>query len=376
MKKVLLTFVVLQLLIPLLGLPCFAADESDTYISESGIYESARQLSEETKKFLNEIGLNEITTRSVTSLDFFGVIKTVFSSFKHAFSDCVKSIFVIVGCVLVSALASSLCSNKREEKLYHIFHPVSVLVVALSAALPLSKLIAEVTVSVQSAAVFSISAVPIMCVVCAAQGKTVTASLCSAGAVGISQMINTLFSTFFMPLSNILLALGIGASIDNSLHPERVVKVLRKYLLILLSACALLYFTVLSVRTSVSSAVDESTVKTIKFASSNFVPVIGGAISDSAAAVAASLSVTKSTIGVFGVMSVIAVFAPVFLKLFIWLAGLELSAVLSETFHLDSLKNSLKNLADALTVLVVIMFFCMVIFLINFGVLLGLRGAV
>ena len=120
MKKVLLTFVVLQLLIPLLGLPCFAADESDTYISESGIYESARQLSEETKKFLNEIGLNEITTRSVTSLDFFGVIKTVFSSFKHAFSDCVKSIFVIVGCVLVSALASSLCSNKREEKLYHM----------------------------------------------------------------------------------------------------------------------------------------------------------------------------------------------------------------------------------------------------------------
>ena len=376
MKKVLLTFVVLQLLIPLLGLPCFAADESDTYISESGIYESARQLSEETKEFLNEIGLNEITTRSVSSLDFFGVIKTVFSSFKHAFSDCVKSISVIVGCVLVSALASALCSDKREEKLYHIFHPVSVLVVALSAALPLSKLIAEVTVSVQSAAAFSITAVPIMCVVCAAQGKTVTASLCSAGAVGISQMINTLFSTFFMPLSNILLALGIGASIDNSLHPERVVKVLRKYLLILLSACALLYFTVLSMRTSVSSAVDESTVKTIKFASSNFVPVIGGAISDSAAAVAASLSVTKSTIGVFGVMSVIAVFAPAFLKLFIWLAGLELSAVLAETFHLDSLKNSLKNLADALTVLVVIMFFCMVIFLINFGVLLGLRGAV
>ncbi len=376
MKKVLLTFVVLQLLIPLLGLPCFAADESDTYISESGIYESARQLSEETKEFLNEIGLNEITTRNVTSLDFFGVIKTVFSSFKHAFSDCVKSISVIVGCVLVSALASALCSDKKQEKLYHIFHPVSVLVVALSAALPLSKLIAEVTVSVQSAAAFSITAVPIMCVVCAAQGKTVTASLCSAGAVGISQMINTLFSTFFMPLSNILLALGIGASIDNSLHPERAVKVLRKYLLILLSACALLYFTVLSVRTSVSSAVDESTVKTIKFASSNFVPVIGGAISDSAAAVAASLSVTKSTIGVFGVMSVIAVFAPAFLKLFIWLAGLELSAVLAETFHLDSLKNSLKNLADALTVLVVIMFFCMVIFLINFGVLLGLRGAV
>ncbi|MBQ3431726.1 MAG: hypothetical protein IJG23_02970 [Clostridia bacterium] len=376
MKKVLLTFVVLQLLIPLLGLPCFAAEESDTYISESGIYESARQLSEETKEFLNEIGLNEITTRSVTSLDFFGVIKTVFSSFKHAFSDCVKSISVIVGCVLVSALASALCSDKREEKLYHIFHPVSVLVVALSAALPLSKLIGEVTVSVQSAAAFSITAVPIMCVVCAAQGKTVTASLCSAGAVGISQMINTLFSTFFMPLSNILLALGIGASIDNSLHPERVVKVLRKYLLILLSACALLYFTVLSVRTSVSSAVDESTVKTIKFASSNFVPVIGGAISDSAAAVAASLSVTKSTIGVFGVMSVIAVFAPAFLKLFIWLAGLELSAVLAETFHLDSLKNSLKNLADALTVLVVIMFFCMMIFLINFGVLLGLRGPV
>ena len=215
-----------------------------------------------------------------------------------------------------------------------------------------------------------------MCLVCAAQGKTVTASLCSAGAVGMSQLITTLFSNYFIPVSNLLLAVGIGTSIENTLHCTKLMALLRKYLMIILSGTALLYFTVLSVRTSVSSAVDESAVKTIKFAASNFVPVIGGALSDSAAAVAASLSVTKSAIGVFGLMSVIAIFIPVLSKLIIWLAGLELSALLAETFNLDSLKNGLKNVADVLTVFIVIQLFCMVIFLINFGVLLGLRGAV
>ena len=376
MKKVFLTVLCLIVAVPFVVLPSHAAEQSGDYISESGIYESAQALQGEAKAFLKEIGLYEISAESISALSFSKVLASVFSSFRSAFSACAKSILMIVACVLLTALAFAFCSGRKEQHLHHIFHPVSVLAVAVSIALPLSKLIGEVSAGVHAAAAFSITAVPIMCVVCAAQGKTVTASLCSAGAVGMSQLITTLFSNYFIPVSNLLLAVGIGTSIENTLHCTKLMALLRKYLMIILSGTALLYFTVLSVRTSVSSAVDESTVKTIKFAASNFVPVIGGALSDSAAAVAASLSVTKSAIGVFGFMSVIALFIPVLSKLIIWLAGLELSALLAETFNLDSLKNGLKNVADALTVFMVIQLFCMVIFLINFGVLLGLRGAV
>ena len=212
--------------------------------------------------------------------------------------------------------------------------------------------------------------------VCAAQGKAVSASLCSAATVGISQVLNTCFSVYFIPAANIMLALGISACANNTMHLDKAVKLIRKYLLIFLGGGALVYFTVLSVRTSVSSAVDESTVKTIKFASANFIPVIGGAIGDSAQAVAASLAVSKSTVGVFGLFCILAIFIPIISKILVWIIGLEICSLFSEAFSLEQETICLKHLADTLTVFIVVIIFCVTMFFINFGVLLTLRGAV
>ena len=376
MKKTGFFLVIFVLLLLFFAQPCYAADESDTYISQSGIYESAAALESETKTFLKEIGLGEITAQNVYALDFFTVLKTVFDSFQNAFRNALKTLTVIAGTVLLSAFAQSFGEGTKGQTIQHILHPVSVCVIVLCSSASFAALIGEAAAGVRSAAAFSISAVPIMCVICAAQGKAVSASLCSAATVGISQVLNTCFSVYFIPAANIMLALGISACANNTLHLDKAVKLIRKYLLIFLGGGALVYFTVLSVRTSVSSAVDESTVKTIKFASANFIPVIGGAIGDSAQAVAASLAVSKSTVGVFGLFCILAIFIPIISKILVWIIGLEICSLFFLLFSLDQETVCLKHLADTLTVFIVVIIFCVTMFFINFGVLLTLRGAV
>ena len=54
MKKTGFFLVIFVLLLLFFAQPCYAADESDTYISQSGIYESAAALESETKTFLKE----------------------------------------------------------------------------------------------------------------------------------------------------------------------------------------------------------------------------------------------------------------------------------------------------------------------------------
>ncbi|MBR2589329.1 MAG: hypothetical protein IKE65_00220 [Clostridia bacterium] len=357
------------------AMPCAAEQLSDEYIRNSGIYESAAQLDKETKQIIEQLGIDEITAQNVYALDFSSVLKSVLASFKTAFSDNIKAILMVLGIVITAALTDA-STDKLTEKNQSFFGVIATLVIALSVAVPLSKMLSLASVTVKSASVFTISAVPVMCVVTAAQGKTISASLCSAGAVGIAQVLSSVFSEFFMPLCYILPALGMCAAADTSLKTERIISLMRKYIFVALSACSVLYFTVLSLRTSIACAVDESTVKTIKFASSNFVPVIGSAISDSAVAVAASLAVCKNTIGVFGIVCLAAVFLPLLSQIFVWLIGLELGAVMAETFGILSVEKLLKSLKDTLRLLLVIIVFCAVLFLIHFGVLLGLRGAV
>ncbi|MBQ3431793.1 MAG: hypothetical protein IJG23_03315 [Clostridia bacterium] len=357
------------------AVPAFAEDAADSYISRSGIYESANALESETKQILRDIGLENITVEKVLGFEYADVLKVFISALKSGFSQHIKAILLMVGTVILAAFVEAPGELGDKTKSVKIFGVIATLALMLSIAVPLIQTITKAALAVKSAAAFTISAIPVMCVICAAQGKGISAALSSGGAVGIAQVLSALFAEVFVPLCHILLALGLSAAADVSFHFERIIRLVRKYVIIAISAGASLYFTVLSLRTSISSAVDESTVKTIKFASSNFVPVIGSAISDSAVAVAASLAVSKNAIGVFGIICVAAIFLPLIAELLIWMLALEVSALIADIFSVEPLKNGLKSVADALSLVLVIVLFGAVLCIIHFGVLLSLRGA-
>ncbi|MBQ6379983.1 MAG: hypothetical protein IJJ41_00080 [Clostridia bacterium] len=364
----------LLLLLPLFCVAGFAQQMNDTAIEQSGIYESVALLDEQTQSFLKEIGFTQISAESIYNMSFSRFLQSLFSAFRLALRENLKSLLSVFGVVFLACFADAMGSGKAGKK-EEIFGILAAVLLCLSTIPTLSSLMAQASSVIESAGVFSLSAIPVLCMVTAAQGKTVSAAVCSGSAVGVSQLLNTLFSTFFMPLNHILAGVGIAAALESSFRLEKVIALVRKYLLILLSAAAVVYCTVLSVRTQIGGAVDQTTLKTVKFASSHFVPVIGNAISDAAVAVSSSLSLTKSTIGIFGMLSVGGLFVPLLIKILLWMAGLELAAVIGAAFELEAIQKMLHNLAAVLSVLIIIVLFALLLFFINFGVLLQLKSS-
>ena len=354
-----------------------AAAQSDTeqeIISRETLERSAGALESETRQMLKDIGLEEVSPKAIYSLDFLTVIKSFFAGFRLTLRENSKQLLLLMAAVLLAAMAHSLSEDIGKGRHENIFGIAAALIISLCAAVPLSDLLAQSASSLKVACTFHLSVFPLMCTVAAAQGKSISAALCHAGGIASSELMGTLFSEFFAPVSNVLLALGISSSVAPAAGPEKMMKLVKKSVLIGLSACAAIYFALLSLRSHLSSAVDETALKTIKFASSNFVPVIGGAISDSAAAVAASLSVSKSAIGVFGMVCIAACFAPLFIKLFVWYIGLEAAAAAAQVFSLGAPEKALKNMADVVSIFMIVLLFSALIFFINFGVLLSLKG--
>lgn len=350
--------------------------QAQGYIEQSGIEAYADALGSEAEQFLKDIGLEKLSAENIYHLDFSHILKAVLSLFRSSLKESGKQLLHLCAVVVIAAFADAFGAGLKSAKSEKIFSICAGLCIALLLFTPMSALIAQSGVAIEGASAFSIGAVPIACVILAAQGKSISAAIFSASALGISQMISTLFPSFFLPLNHILLGVGVGTALDNTFQSEKMIAVIRKYLLVILSGFSVLYFTVLSVRTNLSGAVDEGAMKSLKFASSAFVPVIGSAMSDSASAVIASLNVSKSAIGAFGIVCILAVFMPLLCKILLWLAGLEAIALLSSVFELQTVKKMLCNFSQALRVLLIIIIFCIVIFMMNFAAVVQMRGSV
>jgi stage III sporulation protein AE len=125
-------------------------------------------------------------------------------------------------------------------------------------------------------------------------------------------------------------------------------------LLLLLLAAYVLYITVSGV---LSGAADTVAVKTTRAALGGFVPVVGGIIGDAAEAILAGASVIRASIGVFGLLAVLAIALTPFIRLGIAYLLFKLTAALAGITAEPKLVKLLGDIGSA------------------FGLILGMVGA-
>ncbi len=374
MKK-LLSISVLIVLLPILFINCYAeSSESDEQIKASGIYEQYDKMQTETKKILSDLGLDEISAESVFNISFESFMHSFLEMFKFKLSSVLKSFFVLVCVVFISSLSISLGEGVLKSKASVIFNLCASLAVLAIALKPLAACISAIGSTVAVAASFTIAVIPIGCALLAAQGKVISSNVFNAGAVFLSQAISALSVHVFLPIFNMLLAIGVLGCMDTDFAVDKIVAAIRKYLSVAYSFLATVFFAVLGIKSSIGVSADEVSVKAVKVVTGNFVPIIGNAISDSATAVISSLSLTKNVISGFGIAALTAIFLPCFCESVLWFVSLSAAMLLSEMLGVESLKNIFKNMSQAVLVMVIILVLSALIFIINFGMLMSVKG--
>ncbi|MBE6817995.1 MAG: hypothetical protein E7517_02390, partial [Ruminococcaceae bacterium] len=133
------------------AVPAVADDMSESAIRQSGIYESAAALDKQTKKFLNDIGLSEITAESIYRLDFSNFVQTLLSALRVSLSENVRYLLVIIGAVFLAAFADAMGSGLNKGKHARVFGICAVLLISITAVAPLSRMLAQAGGAVETA---------------------------------------------------------------------------------------------------------------------------------------------------------------------------------------------------------------------------------
>ena len=98
--------------------------------------------------------------------------------------------------------------------------------------------------------------------------------------------------------------------------------------------------------------------RAVKFSLGAFVPVVGSALGEALNSVRGCLTLLKSTLGAFGILSTALIVLPPLLECVLWLISLNFCVMAAETFSLDTVASLFKTAQGVLKTLIGVLAAC------------------
>ncbi len=361
MKKVVFTV----LLCFLFALPASADTYSDQ-LSSSGAQELEQALPEGTYDILSDLGVSLEDTQWVNKINT-GNIFTLIKDFIASGGKAPLSSGLAILSLVIMIAAFRLFSDERSRS--PIIDYVSALAVSVTALVPVYSVITAAARSIKAGAQFMLSFVPVYGAVLVASGKPLTSASSSTILLAASEGIVSLASYVITPLVGSYLAVCITGSCSPLLKTSGIADLLKKLANWSLGLIMTVYLGVLSLQTTVSAAADNMAVRTGRFLLGSFIPVVGGALSEALTTLQSSVSLLRSSVGIYGVVVMVLTVLPVLIELLLWRAVLLVCASASGVFGCERIGALLKAADAAVAFLVGILLICSLAFIISLAVI-------
>ena len=211
---------------------------------------------------------------------------------------------------------------------------------------------------------YSACLLPVMASAMAMSGGTVSAGALYAGTALFSGLLSRLIARLLLPgVSVYLVVAAAEAALADSLLSE-----LREFVGWLISKSLRVVFVFtgyLAVTGVISGSADAAAVRATKAAVSGMVPVVGSILSDASETLLASASALKSSMGVFGMLAVLAICLAPFLKIGAQYLLLKGTAAVSGTIGMPQQVKLVKHAATAMGYLLAMTGACALMLLIS-----------
>lgn len=206
--------------------------------------------------------------------------------------------------------------------------------VAVAAALlePASSLIQLGLDTVTELSEYGKLLLPVMTGALAAQGGVTASTAMYAATAFFDSILSAISAKLLIPL----VYLYLGLAVANAAFHEQILGRLQAFLkwgmTWILKSSLYIFTGYLTVTGVVSGTTDAAAVKAAKLTISGAVPVVGGILSDASESVLSGIGVLRNGVGVYGLLTLIALFLTPFLKIGIQYLLLKGTSVLCDAF--------------------------------------------
>lgn len=275
------------------------------------------------------------------------------ASFLH---NALKTGLMLLSVVLLCGLAQGVTMGDSQNQLDVVTIAGALAVMTLSLG-EVGTMIYLGQETIEKISTFSTALLPVMTILSTATGG-MSAGVARQGAtVLFSSLLIAIINNILLPLIYAYMAVCCAnASVHND-GLKKIADLIKSTVIWFLTSFLLFFVGYLTVSGTIAGSADLVAIRTTKLALSRAVPVVGGILSDAAETVLVGAGVLRGSVGVIGMLAVLAICLVPFIELSIHYLTYKTTAALAGTVANPRLTSLIESISSA------------------FGLILGMTGA-
>ena len=344
-------------------------------LEESNANNIYYSLPQETKNYLNKLGITSVSFSELNSLSFGAVLNALLQMFSENSTTPLSAVAQVIGIILLCALVDSMKTTLNDKPLGGIVSIIGTLCVSCVLVFPITKCIVTASNIIQTSANFMILFVPILTGVLVASGNALTGATYYNVMMVTAQSVTLTSANIIVPFMNVFLSLSIVGAVTSKINLDGVCDLFAKLTKWILTFVMSIFVSVLSFQTIISAVADKTSVRATRFAISSVVPLVGGALSDAFLTVQSCITMLKSGVGVFVIISAFFIFLPIIFECIIWIFTLNICSAIGQMFNISIICKILNNSSKVVTTLLAVLLCFLAVFIISSTLILIVRSS-
>ncbi|NIK77459.1 stage III sporulation protein AE [Paenibacillus castaneae] len=230
------------------------------------------------------------------------MLKGLLKYFLHEVLYNGKLLVTIVMLTVFSMVLETLQNAFERNTVSKVAYSITYMVLIIIAVNSFHVAIDYAKGAIEGMVQFMLAMVPLLLTLLASMGNVVTVSVLHPLIVFMIHAIGTLVYTIVFPLLFFSAVLHIASALSDKFKVTQLANLLRSIGVYVLGGLITIFLGVVSVQGVTGAVTDGVTLRTAKFVTGNFVPVVGRMFSDAADTVISASMLAKNAIGLAGVI--------------------------------------------------------------------------
>lgn len=211
--------------------------------------------------------------------------------------------------------------------------------------------------------------VPILMTLLVLIGFPITSTALSPIFIGGVTFINVVFKNFLFVSVTVAFAVLVVNNISKNIKLKKLSSFIKQINIVSIGAMFTIYLGLVSMQGLYVTSFDKFSVKTAKFALGNFIPVVGGFVSDSVDMLLSSSQLIKSVFGGIGLVLLIGICIIPIIKILSIVIVYKVSAIVVEPVGEESISGFLNEVANLMIILLACIIAITMMFFVTIAIL-------
>ncbi|MDF2631627.1 MAG: stage sporulation protein [Caproiciproducens sp.] len=377
MKKM-ICFFALIIIVLTFSINAYAAEKQVDYYSQqfkqSGAQDLADDLPSDTRKALENLGIQDTNWKNITSITPQGIFQQILSVAGGKTGTPLKAATSVIAVMLLCALMNGMKLSFGEKSMGGVIDMVATLCICAIMINPIVSCIADASGIIKAAAGFLLACVPVIAGIMIAAGQPASAGSYNLLMMAAGNVISLLSANILVPAMNIFLALSVVSAISPNTNLNGLCEAFSKIAKWIMGFCMTVFTGLLTMHSIVATALDSTGTRAARFVVSSFVPVVGNALGEALHTINGCVKMLKSGVSAFGLLAGIFIFLPILIECVMWLITLYICAGIGDIFELKEITSLLRASSNVIETLLGIVLCCMTILTVSTVIMLIIGG--